>query len=51
MSLKRLRSKQQRLYYEHANKERLQKELAEYYRQLKELQDKYTSYYNHEHLL
>ena len=33
MSLKRLRSKQQRLYYEYANKERLQRELAEYYKQ------------------
>lgn len=38
MSKKRMMSKQQRLYYEYANKERLQKEIAEYYKQLYELE-------------
>ena len=51
MSKKRMMSKQQRLYYEYANKERLQKEIAEYYKQLRELQDKYTSYPHFEHYL
>ena len=51
MSKKRMMSKQQRLYYEYANKERVQKELTEYLKQLREHQDKYRSYYNHEHLL
>ena len=51
MSKKRMMSKQQRLYYEYANKERVQKELVEYYKQLKEIQDKYRSYYNSEHYL
>ena len=51
MSKKRMMSKQQRLYYEYTNKERLQREIAEYYKNLRELQDKYRSYYNHENLL
>ena len=42
MSKKRMMSKQQRLYYEHANKERVRRELIEYARQQKE-QDKYRS--------
>ena len=33
MSKKRMMSKQQRLYYEYANKERIRKELAEYIKQ------------------
>jgi hypothetical protein len=38
MSKKRMMSKQQRLYYEYANKERLQRELTEYYKQLREIE-------------
>ena len=40
MSKKRMMSKQQRLYYEYANKERIRKELIEYARQQRD-QDKY----------
>lgn len=42
-------SKQQRLYYEYTNKERLIREIAEYYRQLQELekqrQHRFENYY------
>jgi hypothetical protein len=48
MSKKRMMSKQQRLYYEYANKDRVRKELVEYYKQIKELQDKYSINYIHE---
>jgi hypothetical protein len=36
MSKKRMMSKQQRLYYEYANKERVRQELIEYIKQEKE---------------
>jgi hypothetical protein len=51
MSNKRMMSKQQRLYYEYANKERIKQELIEYYKQLHEIQDKYRTYYKQEHYL
>ena len=38
MSKKRMMSKQQRLYYEYANKERVRQELIEYVKQQKELE-------------
>ena len=38
MSKKRMMSKQQRLYYESANKEKVKQELAEYVKQLREIE-------------
>jgi hypothetical protein len=38
MSKKRMMSKQQRLYYESANKERVRQELAEYVKQIHEME-------------
>ena len=38
MSKKRMMSKQQRLYYAYANKERVRQELIEYVKQQKELE-------------
>jgi hypothetical protein len=38
MSKKRMMSKQQRLYYESANKERVKQELVEYVKQLREVE-------------
>jgi len=38
MSKKRMMSKQQRLYYEYANKERVRQELIEYVKQLKQVE-------------
>jgi hypothetical protein len=38
MSKKRMMSKQQRLYYEYQNKERIREELIEYVKQLRELE-------------
>ena len=38
MSKKRMMSKQQRLYYESANKERVKQELVEYVKQLREIE-------------
>jgi hypothetical protein len=43
MSKKRGMSKQQRLYYEYQNKERVRQELAEFVKQSKEIQDKALS--------
>lgn len=40
MSNKRGMSKQQRLYYEYANKERVRKELIEYVKQVREHENK-----------
>jgi len=50
MSKKRMMSKQQRLYYESANKERVKQELAESVKQEKEVGKKeiYKSYNPHE---
>ena len=39
MSKKRMMSKQQRLYYEYANKDRVRQELVEYLKQQKEFDD------------
>jgi len=39
MSKKRMMSKQQRLYYESANKERVKQELVEYVKQVKEYEN------------
>jgi hypothetical protein len=44
MSKKRMMSKAQRIYYEQCKKERIQKELAEYAKLMKELRDT-TNYY------
>ena len=38
MSKKRMMSKQQRLYYEYANKDRVRQELIEYVKQQRELE-------------
>lgn len=38
MSKKRMMSKQQRLYYEYQNKDRIREELIEYVKQLRELE-------------
>lgn len=38
MSKKRMMSKQQRLYYEYQNKERIREELIEYIKQQRELE-------------
>lgn len=50
MSNKRGMSKQQRLYYEYANKEKVREELIEYIKQQKELeqyrQPLYTNQFN-----
>ena len=46
MSNKRGMSKQQRLYYEYANKERVREELIEYVKQLREL-ERYREYRNY----
>jgi hypothetical protein len=48
MSKKRMMSKQQRLYYEYQNKEKLRQELAEYAKQEKEKGDKYKLYQPYE---
>ena len=46
MSKKRMMSKQQRLYYESANKERVKQELIEYVKQQKEYENIKISYRN-----
>ena len=51
MSKKRNMTKRQRLYYEYTNRDRIKRELAEYYQSIKEIQDKYTIYFNRETLL
>lgn len=50
MSKKRMMSKQQRLYYEYQNKERIRQELAEFAKQEKEVNktDIHKSYNPHE---
>ena len=50
MSKKRMMSKQQRLYYESANKEKVKQELAEYAKQEKQIEKNNTikSYNPHE---
>ena len=50
MSKKRMMSKQQRLYYESANKERVRQELAELVKQEKQIDktDLYKLYHPHE---
>jgi hypothetical protein len=50
MSKKRMMSKQQRLYYESANKERVRQELAEFVKQEKQIDksDTYKPYNPHE---
>jgi len=45
MSKKRMMSKQQRLYYESANKERVRQELAEYAKQTREIERFRTELY------
>jgi nicotinamide mononucleotide adenylyltransferase len=45
MSKKRMMSKQQRLYYESANKERVRQELAEYAKQIREVERIRTELY------
>jgi hypothetical protein len=42
MSKKRMMSRAQRIYYEQCKKERIQKELAEYAKNMKEYEDKMT---------
>jgi len=44
MSAKRGMSKQQRLYYEHNNKDRVKEELAELAKQTKEIEDLTTKF-------
>lgn len=44
-------SKQQRLYYEYTNKDRMREELIEYIKQQQESEDKYKYYSNLERLL
>lgn len=51
MSAKRGMSKQQRLYYEHINKEKWLREIAEYYQQLKEIESKQHNSINYKNLL
>jgi hypothetical protein len=50
MSKKRMMSKQQRLYYEYQNKEKIRQELIEYVKQLKEIENtrsiQRNTYYN-----
>jgi len=45
MSKKRMMSKQQRLYYESANKERVRQELAEHVKQTREIERIRTELY------
>ena len=47
MSKKRMMSKQQRLYYEFQNKERVKQELIEYVKQVNELEKNGRVYYTY----
>ena len=51
MSKKRMMSKQQRLYYEYANRDRVRKELAEYAKQQQDIEDKYRYQHKRDSLL